>query len=144
MLLGEYTHIIDDKKRLALPKKFRSELGKSIVLTRGLDNCLFIYSKKEWEKTAGKLKELSFTQKDTRGFNRFMFSGAAEVEVDSAGRMLIPDPLLRFAKLSGKVVLAGVSDRVEIWDETVWNKYTKQIEAQADALAEKLGEIGVL
>lgn len=144
MLLGEYTHVLDDKKRLTLPKKFKSELGKNVVLTRGLDNCLFLYSQKEWERTAGKLKELSFTQADTRGFNRFMFSGAAEVEQDSAGRILIPDNLKRFANLRGKVVLAGVSDRVEVWDEREWQKYTAKVEKQGEQLAEKLGEIGVL
>lgn len=144
MLLGEYTHILDDKKRLTLPKKFKDELGKKMVLTRGLDNCLFLYPKKEWDKTAGKLKELSFTQADTRGFNRFLFSGASEVELDSAGRILIPDNLKRFANLKGKVVLAGVSDRVEVWDEKQWRMYTTKVEKQGEQLAEKLGEIGVL
>ncbi len=144
MLLGEYTHTLDDKKRLALPKKFKTELGKSVVLTRGLDNCLFLYPKKEWERTAGKLKELSFTAADTRGFNRFIFSGAAEVEQDSAGRILIPDNLKKFANLKGRVILAGVSDRVEIWDERQWRVYTDKVEKQGEQLAEKLGEIGVL
>jgi MraZ protein len=144
MFLGEYNHTIDDKKRLSLPKGFKKELGKSAVLTRGLDNCLFLYTKKDWEKTAEKLKELSFTQADTRGFNRFMFSGAAEVSIDSAGRILVPETLKRFAGLKSKVVLAGVSDRVEIWDEKAWAEYTRRIEKQADAMAEKLGEVGVL
>ena len=144
MLLGEYTHSLDDKKRLTLPKKFKTELGKKMVVTRGLDNCIFLYPQKEWEKTANKLRELSFTQADTRGFNRFLFSGAAEVEVDSAGRILIPENLKRFASLKSKVVLAGVSDRVEIWDEAEWKKYTAKVEKQGEQLAEKLGEIGVL
>ena len=144
MLLGEFTHTLDDKRRVALPKKFKSELGKKVVLTRGLDNCLFLYSKKEWEKTAEKLSELSFTQKDTRGFTRFMFSGAAEIDVDSAGRILVPENLQAFAKLGERVVLAGVSDRVEVWGEKQWAKYTKEVESQGEKLAEKLGEIGVL
>ena len=144
MLLGEFIHTIDEKKRLALPKKFKDELGKKMVLTRGLDNCLFVYPLKEWAHTAEKLKQLSFTQADTRGFNRFMFSGASEVETDTAGRILIPDALKKFANLKSKVVIAGVSDRVEIWDEKAWATYTARIEKQADQLAEKLGEVGVL
>ena len=144
MLLGEYTHILDDKKRLTLPKKFKTELGKKVVLTRGLDNCLFLYSQKEWERTASKLKELSFTQADTRGFNRFLFSGASEIDIDSSGRILVPDNLKKFAGLNSKVVLAGVADKVEVWNEKEWQKYTAKVEKQGEQLAEKLGEIGVL
>ena len=144
MLLGEYTHTLDDKKRLTLPKKFKDSLGKKLVITRGLDNCLFLYSEKEWADIAKRLRELSFAQADTRGFNRFMFSGAAEVDVDSAGRILVPEHLKKFGALKTKVVLAGVSDRVEIWDEKRWSAYQERIEKQGDAMAEKLGEIGVL
>jgi len=144
MLLGEYTHTIDDKKRLTLPKKFKAALGKKLVITRGLDNCLFIYSEKEWNVIAKRLRELSFAQSDTRGFNRFMFSGAAEVSTDGAGRILVPEHLKKFASLKSKVILAGVADRVEIWDEKRWSTYQSKIESQGDAMAEKLGEIGVL
>lgn len=144
MLIGEYTHSLDTKKRLSLPKKFRTELGKKVVVTRGLDNCLFMYPMPAWKEVAKRLQELSFTQADTRGFNRFMLSGAQEVDVDSVGRILVPDFLKDFAGLKGKVVLAGVSDRVEIWDEKAWIEYKKHIEKQADQMAEKLGEIGAL
>lgn len=144
MLLGEYTHTLDDKKRLMLPKKFKDSLGKKLVITRGLDNCLFLYSDKEWAEIAERLRNLSFAQADTRGFSRFMFSGAAEVETDSTGRILIPEHLKKFAALKAKVVLAGVSNRVEIWDEKRWSTYQDKIEKQGDVLAEKLGEIGVL
>jgi MraZ protein len=144
MLIGEYTHLIDTKKRLSLPKKFRAELGKKVVVTRGLDNCLFMYPMNAWKETAKRLQELSFAQADTRGFNRFMLSGAVEVDVDSVGRILVPDFLKDFAKLSARVVLAGVNDRVEIWNEKSWIEYKKRIEKQADAMAEKLGEIGAL
>ncbi len=144
MLLGEYIHTLDEKKRIILPKKFKDELGKKLVLTRGLDKCLFLYSKKEWENVVQNLKQLSFTQADTRGFTRFMFSGATEIDLDKSGRILIPDSLKRFAGLKGKVVFAGVSDRVEVWDEARWKKYTAKVEKQGDELAEKLGEIGVL
>jgi MraZ protein len=144
MLIGEYTHNIDAKKRLSLPSKWRKELGKKIVVTRGLDNCLFIYPIVEWNKITEKIGELPFGQADTRGFNRFFLSGAVEAEVDSVGRILVPDFLKDFAHLKSKVVLAGIHTRVEVWDEKRWNDYKRKIESQADALAEKLGQIGVL
>ncbi|MDP2593223.1 MAG: division/cell wall cluster transcriptional repressor MraZ [bacterium] len=139
MLIGEYTHTIDDKNRVSLPSKFRQEMGKKVVVTRGLDNCLFLYPLKEWKKISEKFGELSFSHADTRGFNRFLFSGAAEVEVDSLGRMLVPDFLKDFARLSEKVVFAGVHNRVEIWNVRSWADYKGRIEKQGDALAEKLG-----
>ncbi len=144
MFIGEYEHSLDEKKRISLPKAFRAGLGKKVVMTRGLDNCLFVYSRTAWEKVAAKLQDLSFAQADTRGFNRFILSGAAEVEVDGAGRVLIPEHQKEFASLKKTVVFAGVSDRVEIWDKDRWNAYKGRIEKQADALAEKLGEIGAL
>jgi MraZ protein len=144
MYIGEYEHTLDEKKRVMLPKTFIRELGKKMVLTRGLDNCLFIYSIPAWKKIAGRLQSLSFAQADTRGFNRFLLSGAVEVETDKSGRILIPDHHKQFAGLKRTVVFAGVSDRVEIWDSTAWNRYKTRIEKQADAMAEKLGEIGVL
>lgn len=144
MFIGEYEHTLDEKKRVSLPKTFRAGLGKRIVITRGLDNCLFVYPKGGWEKVASKLGELSFAQADTRGFNRFILSGAAEVEVDQVGRILMPEHHKKFANLKKTVVFAGVSDRVEIWDAARWHEYKAKIEKQADALAEKLGEIGAL
>ena len=144
MLIGEYKHTLDPKKRLSLPSKWRGELGSTLVITRGLDNCLFVYPRTEWEKITDKIGQLPLGSADTRSFNRFFLSGAVEVEVDSVGRILVPDFLKDFAKLASKVVLAGVHDRVEIWDEKRWTEYTTRIELEADALAEKLGEIGVL
>ena len=144
MFIGEYEHVLDEKKRVSLPSQFRTGLGKKIVMTRGLDNCLFVYSRKDWETVAAKLQELSFAQADTRGFNRFILSGAAELEVDAAGRVLIPEHQRTFADLKKHIVFAGVSDRVEIWDASRWNEYKAKIEKNADALAEKLGEIGAL
>jgi len=144
MFIGEYEHTLDEKKRVSLPKQFRSALGKKMVMTRGLDNCLFVYPRAQWEKVAAKLQSLSFAQADTRGFNRFILSGASEVEADGAGRILIPDHQKEFAGLKKNVVFAGVSDRVEVWDAEVWRAYKARIEKQADALAEKLGEIGIL
>lgn len=142
MLLGEYTHSIDDKNRISLPAKFRKEVGKKVVLTHGLDNCLFLYPLNEWEKIAEKLASLSMGQSDTRGFNRFMLAGASEVDIDAVGRMLIPDYLKEFAELDGKVVFTGVHNRIELWNEAKWTAYKKQIMGKADTLAEKLGEIG--
>jgi len=144
MLIGEYKHTLDPKKRLSLPSKWRKELGKKLVITRGLDNCLFVYTLKEWHKITEKIGQLPLGQADTRGFNRFFLSGAVEVEVDSVGRILVPDFLKEFAKLDSKTVLAGIYNRIEIWDENKWEEYKRKIENQADALAEKLGEVGVL
>ena len=135
---------MDPKKRLSLPSKWRKELGKKLVVTRGLDNCLFVYPLKEWQKISEKIGQLPLGQADTRSFNRFFLSGAVEVEVDSVGRILVPDFLKEFAKLETGVVLAGIHDRVEIWDEKQWSSYKQSIEENADSLAEKLGEIGVL
>ncbi len=144
MLIGEYKHTLDPKKRLSLPSKWRKELGSTLIVTRGLDNCLFVYPQTEWEKITAKISELSFGSADTRSFNRFFLSGAVEVEVDSVGRILVPDFLKDFAKLESKVVLAGIHDRVEIWDENRWTEYKAKIEMQADSLAEKLSSIGML
>ena len=144
MFIGEYTHTLDAKRRLSLPAKFRKELGKKIVITHGLDACLFIYPEAHWDKVAGKLAELSMGQANTRGFNRFILSGASDTEIDSLGRILIPDYLKEFADLKGKVVLIGVNDRLELWNERAWSIYKARIAKEADSLAEKLGEIGVL
>lgn len=144
MLIGEYEHTLDEKKRVMLPKSFVKTLGKKMVMTRGLDSCLFLFSVDAWEKMAEKLQALSFAQADTRGFNRFLLSGAIEVEADAAGRILISDHHKQFAGLKKTVVFAGVSDRVEIWDTAQWKQYKARIEKQADAMAEKLGEIGAL
>ena len=144
MLIGEHSHTLDPKRRLSLPAKFRKELGRRVVLTHGLDNCLFLYPLKGWERVAEKLGNLSMGQADTRGFNRFMLAGAVETEIDQIGRILIPDFLKEFAGLSTKVIVAGVHSRVEIWDEARWRVYKKRIRGQADELAQKLGEVGAI
>ncbi len=144
MLIGEFRHTIDAKKRVALPAKFRKEIGKKVVITHGLDNCLFIYPLKGWQEVSEKLASLPIGQADTRGFNRFMLAGAVETDVDSMGRILIPDFLKEFASLKTKVVVAGIHNRLEIWDEKRWRDYTAKIEKQADILAEKLGEVGMI
>ncbi|MDO8564719.1 MAG: division/cell wall cluster transcriptional repressor MraZ [bacterium] len=144
MLIGEYTHTIDDKNRLSLPSKFRNEMGKKVVITPGLDGCLFVFTLKQWERISGKLGESSLLQGDTRSFNRYMLGGASEAEIDSIGRVLIPDFLRERAKLTEKVVVIGVQSRVEIWSEKVWQQYKGRVEKEAGALAEKLGQVGVL
>ncbi|MEK7558218.1 MAG: division/cell wall cluster transcriptional repressor MraZ [Patescibacteria group bacterium] len=144
MLIGEYVHTLDDKKRVSLPAKFRREVGKKVVITNGLDKCLFIYTMPQWEKLAQKLSELSLGRGDTRGFSRFMLASAYEAEVDLLGRVLIPDSLKEFAELKQKVVIAGVYGRIEIWNEKSWQKYKANIGKGADDMAEKLGEIGAV
>ena len=143
MLIGEYIHTIDEKNRVSLPVKFRKELGKKIIITPGLDQCLFIFTTCEWQKVAKRLSnsdsDLSFLKADKRSVNRFMFGRAAEVEVDSIGRILIPDFLKERIKLSGKAAIVGVEDRIEIWNDKTWTQYKEVIEKQADQLAEKLG-----
>jgi MraZ protein len=145
MIIGEYRHTIDDKNRLSLPSKFRKEMGKKVVITPGLDSCLFIFKMDEWEKISGHLSagESSILQADNRGFNRFLLGGAVEVEVDAVGRMLLPEHLRNRAKLRSRVVFIGVRDRAELWDEEIWDKYRADVENKADALAEKLGQVGV-
>ena len=144
MLIGEYTHTIDDKNRLSLPVKFRQEMGKKVVVTPGLDNCLFVFTLSEWKKISERLSNASMLQADNRGFNRFMFGGAVEADVDTIGRILVPDFLRERAGLKSKVVVIGVQSRVEIWNEKSWTDYKAVVEKQADTLAEKLGQVGVL
>ncbi len=146
MLIGEYKHVIDDKNRLSLPAKFRRETGKKVVLTSGLDSCLFIFTTKSWESITEKLSssDSSMLQADNRGFNRYLLGGAAEIEVDALGRMLVPEYLLKRAGLGRNVVIVGVRDRAEIWDETKWNAYRAEIESKANTLAEKLGQAGMI
>ncbi len=142
MLIGEYTHTIDEKNRISLPSKFRKEIGKKIIITPGLDQCLFIFTIKEWAKVSKRLsdaeKDLSFLKSDQRSFNRFMFGRAAEVEVDSIGRILIPPFLKERLKLKDSAVFVGVEDRVEVWNEKDWSVYKDKVEKEADQLAEKL------
>lgn len=143
MLIGEYTHTIDDKKRISLPSKFRKELGKKVIITRGLDGCLFLYSLKEWENISAKVADMGMANSESRGFNRFLLGSAAEVDVDGSGRILIPEHSREFAGVTEKVVFAGVYSRIEIWDESRWIQYKKMIDSQAEKMAEKLGDVGI-
>jgi MraZ protein len=144
MLIGEYRHTIDEKRRVALPAKFRRVLGKTLVITRGLDSCLFVFSETQWAKIVEKLDHLSVGQADSRAFGRYLFAGAAEIEVDQLGRILIPPELAQHAHLESRTVMIGVNDRCEVWNEGAWDAYRLSVEREADRVAEKLGEIGIL
>jgi len=143
MFIGEYIYLIDEKKRLAIPSKFRKALGKKAVITRGLDNCLVIYPLKEWRKNAKKLESLPSGRVDARSFARIMLSGAVDVELDKLGRILIPDYLKSYAFLKKNVAIIGLSNRIEIWDEARWEEYKKKTEMAAVDIAERLKELGV-
>lgn len=143
MFIGEYTYNLDSKRRMAIPARFRKLLGKKAVITRGLDNCLFLFPENEWKKLAQKISKLPLSQSDARGFARIMLAGASEVEIDSLGRILIPEYLTKYASLKKRVVIAGVANRIEIWDEDLWRKYQQKTEKEAGDIAERLKELGV-
>jgi len=140
MFLGEYFHIFDSKNRISIPSKFRKDLGRVVVVTRGLDHCLYIYSRKTWEKEARTYAEEVNGNAARRGLARLFLAGSSEVEVDKSGRVLIPEHLKSFASIGERAVIAGVADRVEIWEEGAWKKYTADIEHDAETFAEKVGD----
>ncbi|MFH0874168.1 MAG: division/cell wall cluster transcriptional repressor MraZ [Candidatus Komeilibacteria bacterium] len=143
MFIGEYQYNLDDKNRLLVPAKFRAKLGKGAVVTRGLDNCLFIYPQAEWLKLSGKISDLPIGQAKSRAFARLMLSGAMEVEFDSQGRITLPEYLKSFAGLKKSVVVAGLMNRLEIWDQVKWRKYQTETERDSTEIAENLGSLGV-
>ncbi|XOB40553.1 MAG: division/cell wall cluster transcriptional repressor MraZ [Candidatus Nealsonbacteria bacterium] len=143
MFIGEYSYIIDSKKRVAIPPKFRKTLGKTAVITRGLDNCLIVYPLKEWGGVTKKLEALPNTQVDARGFVRIMLSGAVDVRLDKLGRILIPDYLKDYASLKKEVVVIGLSNKIEIWDEKKWQEYREKTEKEVGDIASRLQELGI-
>jgi MraZ protein len=142
MLIGEYYYTLDNKGRLAIPPKFREYLGKEAVVSRGLERCLWVYPKKEWEVWAGKLIKLPLAHSNTRAFIRLMMAGAHHVEIDKQGRILIPELLRKYALESRRVAVIGLYNRIEIWDEDKWRKYQLDTEQESSAISEKLGELG--
>ncbi len=144
MLIGEYTHTIDEKNRMSLPVKFRKEMGKVVVLAPGLDKSIMMTTVLEWKKIGEKLGESSMLATDNRRFNRFLLGGAVEVEVDGSGRILIPEFLKDRAGIKNKAAVIGIQNRVEIWNEKTWNDYKRSVDNEADQLAEKLGGLGVM
>lgn len=143
MFIGEYKHTVDTKGRLSIPSKFRRQLKEGVIITRGLDSCLFLYPKKEWDKLASKLSQLSISQANNRAFTRLMLAGAWDVKLDKQGRVVVPDYLRKYALLDKKTVIAGLYNRLEIWDVDKWNKYKEGTEKSSNEIAEALGEIGV-
>jgi len=143
MIIGQYNYNLDPKKRLTIPTKFRSVLSEGAVITRGIDGCLFLYPQKQWNELADKLSKLPLSQSNARSFARVMLAGAMDVKVDSLGRILIPDYLKEYASLNKSVVIAGLYDRIEIWNEDAWKKYGETTNAQVENMAEGLKELGI-
>lgn len=143
MFIGEYQHNLDAKGRMAVPAKFRSFLSSGAIITRGLDHCLFLFTFKDWEVLAQKINNLPLAQANSRAFGRLMLSGASEAELDSQGRILIPDYLRKYAGLSKEAKVTGVYNRIEIWDSASWQEYKSKTESASEEIAEKLGELGI-
>ncbi|TAL19341.1 transcriptional regulator MraZ [Patescibacteria group bacterium] len=143
MFIGEYSHTLDTKGRLALPVKFRSAFGGGCVVTRGIDQCLAVYTAEEWKTLAGKLATLPQAQATSRAFSRLMLAGAMDLEPDKQGRIVLPDYLRQYAKLGKNVIVAGLYNRLEIWDREAWNVYKERTERESPDIAEKLSELGV-
>ena len=138
MFTGEFQHTLDGKGRVIIPSRLRDGLGDRFVITRGLDQCLFVYPSSEWVRLEQKLKQLPFTKKDSRAFSRLFFSGAMEVEADKQGRILIPQNLREYAGIEKDVMFIGVSNRVEVWSEAAWKDYFGRASENYEELAEKL------
>ena len=143
MFIGEHQHSLDEKGRLIVPSKFREDLGYEFVITKGLDHCLFVYPKNEWEVIEEKLKTLPLTNKDARAFIRFFFSGASECTLDKQGRVLIPSNLREHSQLEKEAIVIGVSTRIEIWSKEKWESYNDDDNLSYDAIAEKMAELGI-
>ncbi len=138
MFIGEYHHTVDEKGRMIIPVKFREELGNNFIVTRGIENCLFVYSLENWAKITNKLNSLPFTQKDARTFNRFFLSGATEVELDRQGRVNLSSPLLQYASLDKDCVIIGTGDRLEIWSLEAWERFFDSTKDSMSDIAENL------
>lgn len=143
MFIGEYQHTIDDKSRLAIPIKFRNELKSGAVVTRGLENCLFLFTKKEWQVLAKKIASKPMGQANTRAFARLTLAGAMDVTLDKQGRIVLPEYLVKNAGLVREVIIAGLYNRLEIWDQASWVTYKANTEKQSEEIAEKMGELGI-
>ena len=141
MFMGEYSHSIDAKGRLIMPAKFREQLGNDFVVTKGLDECLFVYSNEEWKGIEEKFREIPLTTRDARKFARFFFAGASAVELDKQGRVLLPGVLRKFAGLEKDVVLVGVLSRIEIWDRKRWEEGSEY--EDMDEIAEHMADLGL-
>ena len=143
MFIGEYKYSVDSKGRVAIPAKFRVNLVSGCVVTRGIDNCLFVYPQAEWEKMAQRLANLPISQKNSRAFSRLMLAGAMELEIDKQGRVVLPKYLRDYAGLKGKAIIAGLYNRLEIWDSGKWSRYKSHAESSSADIAEQLSDLGV-
>lgn len=143
MFIGEYQHSVDEKGRMAVPTKFRHALSKGAIVTRGLDRCLFLYPVAAWKELAQKLVALPLSQSKSRAFARLMLAGAMDVTLDRQGRMVLPEYLRAYSNLGKKAIVAGLYNRLEIWDEGAWEKYKSSTEKDSNEIAETLGELGV-
>ena len=138
MFIGEYHHTIDEKGRIIIPAKFREELGNTFIITRGIENCLFVYSEENWAQITNKLNSLPFTKKDARTFNRFFMSGATNVELDKQGRVNISKPLIDYANLLRDCVIIGTGDRLEVWSQESWESFFDSTKDSMSDIAENL------
>lgn len=143
MFLGEYQHSLDEKGRITIPAKFREEIGYKFVATKGLDNCIFLYSQDEWQLMEKKLRSLPFTRADVRSFVRFFFSGASELELDRQGRSVLPLNLREYAGIDRDVIIIGVGSRVEIWSIEKWTDYNEKAQSSYEEIAESLVDLGI-
>ena len=143
MFMGEYKHSIDAKGRIILPADFREELTDNFVITKGLDNCLFLYTAEEWDKLSTKLRQLPLAKAEARAFVRFFFAGARQAECDRQGRFLVPANLRAHAKLQKDVVLIGISNRIEVWSKAEWDRYNQEITPSVSSIAETLVDLGI-
>lgn len=143
MFIGEYHYLIDDKNRLSIPVKFRASFKNGAVLTRGIDKCLSLYPSKEWKKVAERLVNLPTSQAKPRAFARLMLAGAMDVKLDSQGRIVLPDYLKKYADLKKQIVISGLYNKLEIWDESKWEIVKQKAEATSADIAETLGELGI-
>ena len=143
MFIGEYQHTVDNKGRIIMPSKLRDDLGQNFIVTKGLDNCLFVYPMEEWKRLENKLRTLPLTNKNARAFIRFFCAGATECSLDKQGRILIPNNLREYAKIIKDVVIIGVAERIEIWAKEEWTNYNSDDNLSYEDIAEKMAELGI-
>lgn len=143
MFIGEYEHSVDVKGRIIMPSKLRENIGEKFIITKGLDKCLFAYSKSEWTNFEEKLKTLPLTNKNARDFVRFFLSGAVECEIDKQGRFLVPANLRTYASIEKEIVIIGVGTRLEIWNKSSWANYSSEENISADEIAENMTMLGI-
>lgn len=143
MFMGEFDHTVDDKGRVAIPAKFRTRLADGLVMTRGLDRCLFVYTAADWTVLAERIASLPITQSDARAFARLMFSGATDAQLDKQGRVVLPNYLRDYARIQNDVVIIGVNTRIEIWAREAWHETRAKVEEEGEFIAEHLASLGI-